>query len=176
MDSKKPKMQTPSRPIGLSRFSPRVKLTPPIKRPNDQIPSPQTVNNAIASNNKESNDDLITPTKRRKLGRFVVNTKQTDDSMVTIEKTNESENNVKTIDDLKAEIMQIKMHLDNYDKYKAQKSELQRLIAVWNDGGRKALEMLQEEIKPEQEAEQILTHLHLPTDVFDDVSAFDDNK
>lgn len=169
MDSKKTKMQTPSRPIGLSRISPRTKLTPAVKRPNAATSQAANEQNASASKDKETDDsDLVTPTKRKKLalGRFVFNPKQTNDS-ININLKSESGSHIKTVDELKSEIAQMKIHLEKYEKYKADKCELNHLIAMWSQGGRTALEMLQEEIKPEQEIEQILTHLHLPSDVFD---------
>lgn len=165
-DSKKPKMQTPRRPIGLSRISPRTKLTPPIARPSDQVAGSKTVDETDASKHIEDDSDLVTPTKRRKLGRFVLRSKQSDDAADSGEKV-ESPAKVKTIDDLKTGIKQMQTHLEKYESYKVKTKELNDLIEVWSNAGRSALQMLQDEIKPEQETEQILTHLHLPVDVFD---------
>lgn len=171
-------MQTPSRPIGLSRISPRTKITPALKRPNEQILNSQTANeqNASVSKVKEAEgSDLVTPTKRKKLslGRFVFNPKQTNDS-IDVNVKSESGSNTKSTEELKLEIAQMKIHLEKYEKYQADKCELIHLIEMWSKSGHTALEMLQEEIKPEQEIEQILTHLHLPSDIFDYVVVKDE--
>lgn len=157
---KKASTQTPRRTIGLSRISPRSTQTPPSKRPKHE---PSTINAAATTSTALNDDDsLVTPTKSRKsLGRFVFSPRpEIDPKKHQPEKENKST-------DVEADILHMKSHLEAYEKFKGEKSKLEHLIKVWHDGGVEALRLLQEEIQPQQEIEQILTHLNIPTDMFD---------
>lgn len=172
-DSKKSQCTPkPRRTVGLSRISPRTPLTPQIKRPISQIQHTQNIstpNRSDAPNlSTADNDSLVTPMKKRKsLGRFVITPKQNTDSN---KETGERDVSDKTIDELKTDINQMKMHLEKYEKYKQEKLELQRLIEMWSACGRCALQQLQDEIQPTQEIEQILTHLNIPIDIFGNIT------
>lgn len=172
MDSKKQNTPTPRRSLGLSRISPRITTTstPPIKRPITDvhnIQSTSTTSNSVG-NQSETNKNVEsfgTPIKKRKsLGRFVFKPKVTNDSIQ--EKTDD----VETIDDLNADISQMKAHLEKYEQYKAQKKDLEQLIETWRSGGIAALKQLQVGIQPQQDFEKILTHLRIPLDIFGDIT------
>lgn len=171
-DSKKQNTPTPRRSLGLSRISPRTTITPPtIKRPISDVKHnvPSTSKTKESAGNvsevKEDVESFATPTKKRKcLGRFVFTPKQTNDPV------QEKCTDVKSVVELKAEISQMKAHLDKYEQYKVKKNELEQLIEKWSAGGKRALRQLQEEIKPQQDLEQILTHLRIPADIFGDVT------
>lgn len=179
---------TPGRRIGLSRISPRgtktttatttsTTATPPSKRPitavnnEQQKQSNQTpvssAKRSIVNRSKieEDCDSFATPTKKLKsLGRFVFTPKQTNDP------ASETCTAVKTADDLKADIAQMKAHLEKYEKYKREKKDLECLIEKWSEGGKQAVRQLQDEIKPQQDIEQILKHLNIPTEIFGNIT------
>lgn len=174
---------TPGRRIGLSRISPRTTTTatPPSKRPNAAVPNEQQQQQQHQSNPtpgssakrkvenrskiEEDQDSFVTPTKSHKsLGRFVFTPKQINDPQ------REECTAVKTIDDLKADIAQMKAHLEKYEKYKIEKKKLELLIEKWCEGGKQAVRQLQDEIKPQQDTEQILKHLNIPADIFGNIS------
>lgn len=128
-----------------------------------------------SKNEDKDRHDLETPAKRRKSmsGTFHVDSTETSNEKDNEKgnerksKTIEQENSVESAEELGSEIAQMKRHIEKYEKFQSEKSELKRLIAEWSRGGREALRMLQDEIQSEQNVEDILTHLHLPSDVFD---------
>lgn len=166
-DSNKRNTPTPRRTLGLRRISPQVTTKPSIKRTILQtITSPPTSTSnrtgESSSEKNEDNDSLVTPSRKRtSLGRFVFSPKAPN-----VHPTEKLECDEKTADQLKEAIRKMEAHLEQYEKYKIEKKELQHLIDVWTAGGQQSLTMLQEEIKPKQEIEQILTYLNIPIDIF----------
>lgn len=153
IDPNKPIVQTPRRTLGLRRITPRKTTTSPASRSNQQDVNLQTTPIIDKEHQLQTNEDSeFNTTKRRKL---------------SLEGNIISGGQTKEISELEEEISQMKARLDKYEKYQAEKKEILQLIELWCNGGKKALSILQEEIQPEQDIEQILKHLNLPIDVFD---------
>lgn len=151
---------TPRRTLGLSRRSPSnpSQTLPTLKRSAETEQQPSTSKTETVNDN---NSTFKTPVKYKRLN--VSRTIFTPEAP-TVEKPSDAE---KSVEEIEAEIKEMKEHVAEYEKYKKQKEELTNLIQVWREGGREALKRLQEAIKPEQEFEAILKHLKLPEDVFD---------
>lgn len=176
MNLNKSNSQTPRRTLGLRRTSPRTatKTSPgtstPVKRTNvlrepntpttsdDYTPSMSQASDAGYSNNQ---------TKRRKilLDNVFFAPKTSNNTGNGSEISQEDIDGI--IEELKAENPQLKDRLESFEKYTIEKKELQRLIKIWTNGAKEALKMIQKEVKPEQDIEQILIHLKLPTNIFD---------
>lgn len=160
MNSNRTNLQTPRRTLGLSR---RTKT--PIKRSNNS-PEKQlksSKNNVVCATSISPTENAIghsipSAIKRRKMLL---------ESLIFEEENTNTADNKEIIEELITENAHLKNRLENYEKYRIKKKELQHLISIWSSGGKDALNMLREEIKPEQEIEQILMHLKLSTDVFD---------
>lgn len=160
--------RTPRR-LGLSRIvTPKNKQTPQLKRTNEATNAEQT----ISTVNEDTENMLVTPAKKKKtsFGRIDFISKElTNDSN---EKNHQTDQCVskKTADELKAEIQQMKDHLEKYEKYKSEKNELENLIETWRVGGIQALRQLQTQIQPKQDIKNILEHFKLPTDIFGNIA------
>lgn len=167
MDLNKINSQTPRRTLGLRRISPRAQ--PSKKRlSNSPVQQQTSKDNEVSASSKSpiegGTGHLINPMKRQKM--FLDNLIFGQKNKNTGDNYGEDDDD-KIIKELKAENADMKHRLENYEKYRIKRKELQHLIRIWSNGGKEALKMLQEEVKPEQEMEQILTHLKLPTDIFD---------
>lgn len=151
IDERKSKTQTPRR-IGLSRISKAKDIKP--NRLDVNLKLMSTIN---ATETTVDTNYSETRTKRTK-------TSSTEDI------TNLVISNKLPIQDkeqyLKTEISQLKEQLAMYKKFNDEKMELKRLIEMWCNSGKDVLSMLQEQIQPKQEIEQILTHFNLSTDIF----------
>lgn len=142
---------TQRRTLGMRRISPGNSLI-------NSLNTTPKVNNSVTSTSKYDDTDSIITSKRIKLssGRFLFNQKQRNEDENVMEKSEKAED-LSGPKDLKSE----------NSKYNTDKKELERLIEIWSNGGKKALNQLQKEIPPEQEIDQILLHFNLPTDIFD---------
>lgn len=150
VDAKKSNTQTPRRTLGMSRMTPRTNKIPASKRPHQEESNLQNTPEPLIRSKQvnEDNSPLNTPTKQRKI------------SIDNLDEKEECER-------LEAEISQMKKRLCKFEKYQTEKKELMQLIRLWSNGGKSALKVLQQEIQPEQDIEQIQKHLNLPMDIFD---------
>ncbi|XP_031640764.1 uncharacterized protein LOC116352363 [Contarinia nasturtii] len=158
MDKTNEKKPITPRRLGLSRNVSTFKNVTPNR---SDVNLKMTPTN-IPRSKQTAEDCLATPTKRTKLS---------SDECITISELGNVDQDIfpKNVQDVKAEISQMKKQLAAYDKYKGEEKELEGLIELWCNGGNDALQMLQEDIQPKQEIEQILTHLNLPIDIFNNV-------
>lgn len=174
VDLKKINVQTPRRVLGMSRMIPRTSTTPTAKRPNQQEVNLQQTPavDKVVDVSSQTNEDyhlLTTPIKRRKVSgdESDLNMNREEENNSASENQKNKCENVKTTDELKAEILHMKTRLDKYEKHVSEKKELMRLIQLWCNGGKEALNTLKDEILPEQDINQIQTHLNLPLNIFD---------
>lgn len=148
-ETSKSNVQTPRRRLGMRRISPRIvqsKVKTTDTNEENELPT---------STHHNTTNYSETP-KRIRLS--------TDSQQLTQNSNKKTEN---TVDDIETDIKQMELLLQKYEKFKVQKNDLMQSIEMWKGGGRKALEILQEEIQPEQEIETILAHFNLPHNVFD---------
>lgn len=171
VDPKKINVQTPRRMLGMSRMIPRTSTTPTDQQEVNLQRTPAVDKFVdVSSQTCEDNHLLTTPIKRRKVSDVKSglnkHLKEENNGSASENQKHTCES-VKTTDDLKAEILHMKTRLDKYEKYVSEKKELIRLIELWCNGGKEALNTLQEEILPGQDINQIQTHLNLPLNIFD---------
>lgn len=151
IEPKKMNVQKTPRRMGLSR-------TVASKRPHQQ----ENPKFQSSSTSQAGNESLSNVKKHRKLSvnkpAGNVPPKEENDSASGTKET--------TCKQLKMEISQMKLRLVKYEKYRAEKKELTEQIQVWSNGGKAALEMIQE-FQPGQKIEEIQKQLGLPEDIFD---------
>lgn len=175
VDQKKTDVQTPRRMLGMSRMVPRTSTTPIAAKFSNQqevnLQRTAAVDKVVdfSSQTNEDNHLLTTPIKRRKMSDdksdWNMHPEEVNDSASDNRK--HACESAKTTDELKAQILHMKTRLGKYEKHVSEKRELMRLVELWCNGGKAALRTLQDEILPEQEIEQIQTHLNLPSNIFD---------
>lgn len=178
MNLNKSSSQTPRRTLGLRRTSPRMasKTSPGIsmlaERANESREGQQKTpitnhDNTPSMSQARETGYSINPTKGRKvLLNTILSASRPPNSNDNSGEINQEDIHG-IIKELKVDNPELKDRLEIYEKYTNEKKELQRLISIWTNGGKEALKMIQKEVNPEQDAEQILTHLKLPTNIFD---------
>lgn len=146
-EKSKSNTHTPRRTLGMRRISPRV-VQSKVKTTdtNDE-------NSISASTHHNADNNYSETPKRIRLSTDYQQPKQ---------KSNRKLEDIEAMD-----IEQMELLLNKYEKFQVQRSDLMQSINTWKTAGHKALEILQTEIQPEQEIETILTHFHLPDNVFD---------
>lgn len=162
VDAKKSNTQTPRRTLGMRRMTPRSNKIPAINRPNQQDKNLQITPGGTLNRSKhviDADSPLNIPKKTRRISIDNLDEKNVSGT------SNETETN--ECERLEAEIAQMKIRLCKFEKYQMEKKELMQLIQLWSNGGKSALNVLQQEIQPEQDIEQIQKHLNLPIDIFD---------
>lgn len=157
--------RTPRR-LGMSRIRPRMTPTPQKKCTDESI---NAIKKRSPSNESiESTRLLDAPLKKQKVHHRDSDSPMKEQINNSVENDYEekTEANAKTIDELNADIRQLKDQLAKYEKYKNEKEELEKLIEAWKAGGVEAVQQLQAEIQPRQEIESILKHFNLSAEIF----------
>lgn len=160
---------TPRRTLGLNRRTPIISPQPTSTKNSTESKCDQPSTSTGVINKRSAADECFkTPIKRRSLhsafvSPLIESTSPSPKEEVKLEVRDED----KSVEDIKAEIHRMQLELEKYEHYKREKASLTKSIEQWKEGGKTALQMLQEEIKPEQELDTILAHFQIPNDIFD---------
>lgn len=164
-DMKKSNTQTPRRTLGMGRMTPRTNKILAVKRSNQQDNNLETTPGDFNRSKQVNidNSSLNTPKKYRRIS--IDNLDERKCSKNASSTFSEIQKN--DCERLEAEITEMKIRLCKFEKFQTKKKELMQLIQLWSNGGNSALKVLQQEIQPEQDIEQIQKHLNIPIDIFD---------